>query len=82
MIILEFRFQAPFQKASGLLKNHRIPCVSEAAMEGWRPSFIFLFEEAVRTATQREALRQARSLEKEDQAQRNIHQVLNLAVPQ
>ena len=81
MIILEFRFQGIFQKASIILINQKISCIFEAAMEEWRPSFIFMFEDAVRTDPQREALRQARALEKEDHRQRNIYQEPNLAVP-
>jgi len=81
MIILEFRSQDLFQNASEILKKHRLPCISEVAMEAWRSNYIFLFEDAVRTGPQREALRQARSLEMDDHRQRKIHRELNLAVP-
>jgi hypothetical protein len=81
MIILEFRSQEIFQKASAILKNNKLSCISELSSEEWQPSSIFMFEDAVRSDSQREVLRQARALEKEDQQQRKIHQELNLAVP-
>jgi len=81
MIILEFRFRENFYSASSLLKRHKIPCVAELGMEDWRPSHIFLFEDALRTDPQREALGLARDIEREDRRmQRGQHQS-NLAIP-
>jgi len=81
MIILEFRSQDIFQKACAILEKHKLSCIAEAAVEEWQPSSIFLFEDAVRSDPQREALRQARALERDDHHLRKIHQELNLAVP-
>jgi len=77
MIILEFRSAEIFQKVSNLLKRRKIPCVSEACMEEWRSSYIFLFEENVRTPPQREALSWARGFEEEDRCRQEIIMALD-----
>lgn len=81
MIVLEFRFQDNFQKASGLLKNHRIPCVAEWGMEACRPSYIFMFEDALRTEPQKKALGLARGFEQEDRRRQAVNPQANLAFP-
>lgn len=81
MIVLEFRFRDYFQDASALLKNHKIPCVAEVGMEEWRPSYIFMFEDALRTDPQRKALSLARDFEKEDRRRQMRHPQSNLAIP-
>jgi len=82
MIILEFRFRENFHDASTILKSHKIPCVSEVGMEEWRPSYIFLFEDALHTDPQRRALGLAREYEKEDRRRQHRHPPANLAIPQ
>ena len=81
MIILEFRFREHFHSASSVLKRHKIPCVAELGMEDWRPSYIFLFEDALRTDPQRRALGLAREFEKEDRRKQMGHPQSNLAIP-
>jgi len=81
MIILEFRSAEIFQKVSKLLKKHKIPCVSESCMEEWRSSYIFLFEENIRTHPQRDALTCARGFEEEDNRRQGHNLLPNLALP-
>lgn len=82
MIIFEFRFQEHFHTVCRLLEAYQVPFDCETAREEWRPSLIWLFEEGVRTETQAEIIRKARSYEQMDHFQRRRAEVPNLAVPQ
>jgi hypothetical protein len=81
MIILEFRDQALFSLASEDLKRHKVNCISEASMVTFRSSYIFLFEEQVRTAPQHRALERARRLEAEGRSRMCFTDLPNLAIP-
>lgn len=81
MIILEFRDPALFSQASEGLKRHGVQCVSEASMVAFHSSYIFLFEEVVRTDGHRRALDRARALEAQGRASRPFTATPNLAVP-
>ena len=81
MIILEFRDPALFDQASSELKRHKVQCVSEASMVTFRSSYIFMFEEQVRTEPQRQALDRARRLEAEGQSRQRFINLPNLALP-
>lgn len=82
MIILEFRLQDHFLSASTLLETCKLPFEFETAQDPWRPNLIWLFEESVRTESQREGLVKARRLEKVDHFLQKQQGTLNLAVPQ
>ena len=82
MIILEFRDPVLFEQASEELKRHRVQCISEASMVTFRSSYIFLFEEHVRTGSQQQALGRARGLEAEGRARQRFSALPNLAIPQ
>ena len=82
MIVLEFRCPELFTSACSLLKARKLQFFAEAALESWRPSVIFLFEEDIRTGPDRKALCQARDFEREDYGRQKPHAWPNLAVPQ
>jgi hypothetical protein len=81
MIILEFRDPALFDQASKELKRHKVQCVAEPSMATFRSSYIFLFEEQVRTESHRRALDQARCLEAEGHSRQRFTALPNLALP-
>jgi hypothetical protein len=81
MIILEFRFQEHFQKASTVLEACKVQFFAESVKEDWRPNRICLFEHDLSTGPQREALRRAKDFEKEDQRLLRRRPVPNMALP-
>ena len=82
MIVFEFRFHEHFQSVCRLLESYQLPFDCEAAREEWRPSYIWLFEESVRTETQEQVLRKARAYEQVDRFRQRRASMPNLAVPQ
>jgi hypothetical protein len=79
MITLEFRLPANLDAASKILDTQNLSYKVDVSLDGCRPSVIYFFENAIRTETQREALRQARSVEKKDHHQWKSSPSLNLA---
>ena len=82
MIVLEFRFRENFQAACRLLEAGGLTFEFETAREEWRPSLLWLFEEALASDDHRGALSLAQGFERKDRFQRRHASVLNLAVPQ
>lgn len=81
MILLEFRHLDTFRRASTELQRQRIRCTAEPSGVSFQSSFIYLFEENVRTSPQRRALSRARRFEAEDRSRQRYASLPNLAVP-
>jgi hypothetical protein len=81
MILLEFKFKEVFREAFRVLDAAGLQFRSEKGREDYCPSYIYFFEDELRTEPQREALKRARDLEGEDHRREQRRPVPALGVP-
>jgi len=81
MIVLEFRLAETFQYAASTLERIKIPFQAERSPVEFRPHRLWLFQDALRSRRQWDALARARSLEREDRLRCQDRALPNLAEP-
>ena len=81
MILLEFRLSRNLQEAIKLFEKTNVDFRIETLPEQSGLSYIYFFEDDLRVQAQREALREARILEREDKRDPKLLSLPNLANP-